>query len=102
MWTKEEWEKECKEIKSNFPIKLKIYEAFYGLFAKTIFYDWYGKLYQWWNRKEFEREYKDIISDCADMAKDRNDAEMFQAWKENNPEEFKKWEESGKPDMFIY
>ncbi len=102
MWTQEEWEKECKEMKANFPIKLKISEAFYGLLAKTFFSGSYGKLYQWWNRKELEREYKDIMSECAKDAKDQHDREMFQAWKENNLEEFKKWEENGKPDMFIY
>lgn len=87
---------------ASWGIKRKIYEAFYSLFAKTIFCDWYWKLYHWWYREEFEQEYKDMMTECAKDAEDRNDWEMFQAWKENNPEEFKKWEESGKPDMFIY
>ena len=63
MWTKEEWEKECKETKANLPIKLKVYEAIYGLFAKTIFYDWYWKLYHWWYRKEQEQDHQDMISE---------------------------------------
>lgn len=102
MWTKEEWEKECKEIKSNLPIKLKISEAFCGLFAKTIFYDWYWNLYHWWNKEQEIQEYKDIMSECAKDAKDQHNREVFQVWKENHPEEFKKWEENGKPNIFIY
>tara|TARA_R100000656_G_scaffold123028_1_gene99137 strand:+ start:603 stop:821 length:219 start_codon:yes stop_codon:yes gene_type:complete len=66
MWTKEEWEKECKEIKANFPIKLKISEAFCSLLAKTIFYDWYWNLYHWWYRKEHEQEYKKMIAELAE------------------------------------
>ena len=48
------------------------------------------------NKEDLE-DYKNTIEEASQFHKDRMDAEMFIAWKENNPNEFKKWQENGCP-----
>ena len=76
----------------------KILDWYYNSF----FYDFYMSFYHWLHREEHEQEYKEMMRECADDAKDRNEAEMFKAWRENFPEEQKKWVENGKPNILIY
>jgi len=49
------------------------------------------------NLTEDEKDYRELMRECADDAKDRNDAEMFKAWKENFPEQYNQWVKNGKP-----
>tara|TARA_R100001530_G_scaffold117606_1_gene84739 strand:+ start:328 stop:639 length:312 start_codon:yes stop_codon:yes gene_type:complete len=103
MWTQEEWGKESNYRKFHrwyYNSKLFRY-CVYPLFLK-FYYRFLDKLNYFFNKKEHDAGLKDIMNECEKDAKDQYDREMLLAWKENNPEEFKKWEESGKPDMFIY
>ena len=60
------------------------------------------KFYHWRHRKEQAEEYDKLMMECSKDGEDRMEAEGFKAWKENSPEEFKQWEESGRPDIFVY
>ena len=46
---------------------------------------------------EEEQDYRELMRECAEDAKDRNDWEAFQAWKENSPEQYNQWVKDGKP-----
>ena len=47
--------------------------------------------------KDEEQDYRELMRECAEDAKDRNDWEAFQAWKENSPEQYNQWVKDGKP-----
>jgi hypothetical protein len=47
-------------------------------------------------REDLE-DYKNTIEEARQLQEDQMGAEMFIAWKENNPNEFKEWQENGSP-----